>query len=93
LSSTVLVSLFNLTPIPEEKGRSAASVRAAREQKKLEEAWQGSSFKSDQGRLGADSALEKNYAEWLDKESGKRREDQRLSNQTILEEEDSEEGF
>jgi len=68
-------------------------VRAAREQKKLEEAWQGSSFKSDPGRLEADSSLEKSYAEWLDKESGKRREDQRLFDQTILEEEDSEEGF
>lgn len=94
ISSTILVSLFNLTPTPEERGRSAASVRAAREQQKLEEAWQSTSFKSDQGRLGFDSSLEKHYAEWVDNESGKRREDQKLFKQTILEEEDdSDEGL
>jgi len=91
LSSTVLVSLFNLTSTPEEKGRSAASVRAAREQRKLEEVWQNSSFKGDQTRLGGGS-LGKDYAEWLEKDSGKRREDD-LFKQTILEEDDSDQAF
>jgi hypothetical protein len=67
-------------------------MRAAREQKTLQETWQGS-FQGNQGRLGADTSLENNYAEWLDKESGKRREDHRLYDRTILEEEDSEEDF
>ena len=39
LSSSLLVSVFNLTATSEETGRSAASVRAAHEQKKLEQAW------------------------------------------------------
>lgn len=95
IASTILVSLFNLAPVPVEKGRSAASVRAAREQKRLEEAWQSSSpFLEDQGRLPINNSLEKNYAEWREKDSGKRREDQGLFKQTILEEDDdSEDGF
>lgn len=86
-SSTVLISIFNLTSNPEE-GRSAASVRAAREQSKLEEAWQSSSFKGAQGTLGSDISLEKDYTEWLEKDSDKRQEGQTLFKQTILEEED-----
>lgn len=86
--------LLNLTPIPEERGRSAASVRAARQQKKIEDAWKDSVSKQDQGRSEADSSLEKKYAEWLDKESGKRGEDRWLFKQTILEEDDdSDEGL
>lgn len=93
LSSTVLISLFNLTPTPEETGRSAASVRAAREQKKLEDAWQSSSSMGE-ARLRADPLVEKKYAEWLEKDVGKRREGDGLLGQTILEEEDdSEDGF
>lgn len=64
--------------------RSAASVRAAREEKKLEDAWRSSSSR------GGDSSLEKRYAEWLEKDAGKRREEG-LAGQTILEEEDDSE--
>jgi hypothetical protein len=82
LSSTIILSLFNLSPGPEKSSRSAASVRAAREQKKLEDAWQSSSSK------GGDSSLEKRYAEWLEKDVGKRRGSGGLIGQTILEEDD-----
>jgi hypothetical protein len=87
LSSTLLVSLFKLTPIPEEKGRSAVSVRVSKEQKKLEEAWQSSSLKSNPSRLGGTNSLGNDYAEWLEKDAAKRREDE-LFKQTILEEDD-----
>jgi hypothetical protein len=81
-----------LTPVPEESGRSAASALAARENKKLEDAWQSSSSRGE-AKLRADPAMEKKYAEWLEKDAGKRREDGLLG-QTILEEEDdSEDGF
>jgi len=63
-------------------------VRAAREQKKLEEAWQSYSSKGDQ--KVADSSLEKRYTEWLEKDAGKRRDDGLLG-QTILEEDDDSE--
>lgn len=90
----MLVSLLNLTPVPEEIGRSAKSVRNAREQKKLEQAWQTSSFKGAQARSGLDVSLGKDYAEWLEKDAGKRQEGHTLFKQTILEEEDdSDEGF
>jgi hypothetical protein len=92
LSSTVLISLFDLTPAPEEEGRSAASVRAEREKRKLEDAWQSSSSRGE-ARLRADPAMEKRYAEWLEKDVGRRMEDGVLR-QTILEEDDdSEDGF
>jgi len=94
LSSTILITLFNLTPVPEEEGQSSTSMRAVQEQKKLEEAWQSSSSKGVQRGFGADTSLGKTYAEWRDKNAGKRREDQRLFKQTILEEEDdSDDGF
>jgi len=87
LSSTLLVSLLNLAELPEESGRSAASVRAAREQKKLEEAWRGSTLKGGTERWRGDPSMEK-YSQWLEKDAGKRKEDQGLLGQTILEEED-----
>ncbi|EKD13524.1 uncharacterized protein L3040_008609 [Drepanopeziza brunnea f. sp. 'multigermtubi'] len=86
--SSVLVSMFSLKPVAEERGRSAASVRAAREQKKLhklENAWQSSTFKSEDLNARSEPSLEK-YAEWLEKT------DQGLLGQTILEEDDSD-GF
>lgn len=93
-SSSVLVSLLDLTPVPEDKGRSAASVRTAREQSHFEKAWQSSSFTAGQGRLGVDMSLEKDYAGWVEKDSEKRQEGHTLLKQTILEEEDdSDEGF
>jgi len=88
----MLVSIFNLTPTPEETGRLAAPVRAAREKKKLEQAWQSSTIKNERGGWKAEPLTEKKYAEWLETEHGQRREDQGLLGQTILEEDDSE-GF
>ncbi|KAH7321452.1 hypothetical protein BKA65DRAFT_80886 [Rhexocercosporidium sp. MPI-PUGE-AT-0058] len=81
-SSSLLVSVFNLTAVPEETGRSAASVRAAREQKKLDQAWDRIPTKGDSGDLRNDPEMEK-FAEWLEKG------DQGLLGQTILEEDDS----
>lgn len=86
VSSTVLVSIFNLNPVPETQGRTAASVRAARERKKLEQAWQNSAIKGEDGAWKSDGSMEKKYVEWLGK-GGKvpRREE------TILEEDDDSE--
>lgn len=68
-------------------------MRAAREQKKLEDAWQSSSSRGE-ARVKVDPFVEKKYAEWLEKGVGKRREGDGLLGQTILEEEDdSEDGF
>jgi hypothetical protein len=93
ISSSVLLSLFNLTPVPEEGGRSAASVRAARERKKLEHAWQSSAIKSEQVKWGSDISLER-YTDWVGKDASQRREDQGVIGQTIIEEDDdSEDGF
>jgi hypothetical protein len=87
MSSSLLVSIFNLTPTPEETGRAAASVRAARETKKLEQAWQSSTTKIQGGNWKDDSSTEKKFSEWLETDQG-------LLRQTILEEDDdSEEGF
>jgi hypothetical protein len=80
--------MFNLKPISEETGRSAVSVRAIREQKKLhklENAWQSSTFKSEDLNARSEPSLDK-YAEWLEKT------DQGVLGQTILEEDDSD-GF
>jgi len=78
-----------LKPVPEEKGRSAASFRAKRNQKKVEESWRSSSpFAEDVRRAQIDRSMDKNYAEWLGKDAGKRRGDQGLFEQTILEEDD-----
>ncbi|KAH8768035.1 hypothetical protein BGZ57DRAFT_856573 [Hyaloscypha finlandica] len=87
MSSSILVSIFNLTPTPEEIGRSAASVRAAREKKKLEQAWQSSTTKVESGKWKGEPSTDKKYSEWLEIDRG-------LLRQTILEEDDdSEEGF
>lgn len=88
LSSTVMVSLFNLSAVTEEKGRTAASVRAAREQRKLESAWKSSILVSDGGRWRGDPTME-NYSHWLEKD--KRKDDQSLLGQTIIEEDDDSE--
>ncbi|KAH7393114.1 hypothetical protein BKA64DRAFT_76925 [Cadophora sp. MPI-SDFR-AT-0126] len=82
LSSGLLNSIFNLTAVPEETGRSAASVRGAREQKKLEQAWDRIPTKSEKGDLHSDPEMEK-FAEWLEKGG------QGVLGQTILEEDDS----
>lgn len=94
ITSSILVSIFKLTSTPEETGRSAASVRAAREKKKLEQAWQSSTIKNERGSWKTELLTEKKYAEWLETDRGQRGEDQGLLRQTILEEDDdSEEGF
>ncbi|TVY81471.1 hypothetical protein LSUE1_G003205 [Lachnellula suecica] len=91
ISSTILVSIFNLAAVPEETGRTAASVRAAREQKKLEGAWESSVSKGESAGSKKDASTRN--TEWLGSELGKRREDQGLLGQTILEEDDSEDMF
>ena len=82
ISSSILVSVFNLSPTPEETGRSAASVRAAQEKKLLEQAWQSSTIKND--NWNAEPSMEKKYSEWLETDQG-------LLSQTILEEDDDSE--
>lgn len=87
VSSSVLVSLFNLDSVTLETGRSAASVRAAREQQKREKregAWHRATARSES--LTARSPSLEQYSEWLEKI------DQGLLSQTILEEDDSD-GF
>jgi hypothetical protein len=86
MSSSILVSVFNLTSTPEETGRSAASVRAAREKKKLEQAWQSSTTKTERGKWKEEPSTEKKFSEWLETDQG-------LLRQTILEEDDDSEGF
>jgi len=92
LSSTLLISMLNLSPLPEETQRSAASVRAAREQKKLEDAWQSSAVESDQPRWKVDISMEAKHGDWSEKDATKRREDHGLLGQTIIEEDDDSEG-
>jgi len=91
ISSTVLVSMFDLATVPEETGRAAASVRAAREQKKLEGAWESSVAKGESARLRNNPSSRKKQAEWLESELAKRRDDQGLLGQTIIEEDDDSE--
>lgn len=68
-------------------------MRAARENKKLEDAWQSFSSRGD-ARIKASSPVDSKYAEWLENDVRKRREGDGLLGQTILEEEDdSEDGF
>ena len=92
ITSSTLVSIFNLTPAAEETGRPAASVRAVREKRKLEQAWQSSTIKNKRGVWEAEPSTEEKYAEWLEVDRGQRVEDQGLSRQTILEEDDDSEG-
>jgi hypothetical protein len=91
ISSSVLISLLRLTPTPEERPlRSVAAVRAAREQKKLENAWRSSTIKGEQGKWRGEASMDQKYVEWLEKDVGKRREEGLLG-QTILEEDDDSE--
>jgi hypothetical protein len=91
LSSTVLISLFNLNHSVKDEGRSAASVRAARSQKKLEDAW-GRSILKGETRAKEDAAIEEKYAVWLEKSSTTGPGDGLLG-QTILEEDDDSDEF
>lgn len=93
----MLITLFNLRPTPEEigSGRTAASVRAERERRKLESAWEssgGTAWDTSGMELSAEE-LNMGY-EILEKDRGKKKGKQGLLAQTILEEDDdSEEGF
>ncbi|TVY33869.1 hypothetical protein LSUB1_G004672 [Lachnellula subtilissima] len=89
--STVLISTFDLAAVPEDTGRTAASIRAAREQKKLEGAWESSISKSESARLKNYPLTRKQQTEWLESELSKRRENQLLLGQTIIEEDDDSE--
>lgn len=94
-SSTMLITIFDLRPSAEEKGRTAASVREAREKKNQQDAWQSSSSrKYSDNLIRLEEMARKDYSDFLDKDWGKRREGQGLLSQTILEEDDdSEDGF
>lgn len=84
------MSILDLTPETQEKGRSAASVRAAREKRMLEDAWETSILKETE--TGDSSFSSRKQAVWLDR--GRRGDKEGLLRQTILEEEDtSEDGF
>jgi hypothetical protein len=90
----MLIKVLNLQDSPEQSGRTAASVRAAREKKRLEDAWQASTpIRSNQARTWVEDTS-KDYLEYIEKDRGKRKEGQGLLSQTILEEDDdSEDGF
>lgn len=90
-SSNILISLLNLKNVPESegKGRTAASVRAAREQRVLEKAWQNSSVTSQSAKQADSDSLEERYAQWLEKDSSNSKKNLGLFGQTILEEDDS----
>lgn len=85
------MAVLNLNPVPEleEKGRTAASVRAAREQKALEDAWQTSSLNQQPDSKSGTDSLEERYAQWLEKDAGRAKRNVGLFGQTILEEDDS----
>jgi hypothetical protein len=93
-SSNMLTQALNLRVSPEQPNRTAASVRAAREKKRLEDAWQASTpFRSGHVRARVEETS-KDYSEYIEKERGKWKEGQGLLSQTILEEEDdSDDGF
>lgn len=91
ITSTILASMLNLVAIPAESGRTAASVRADRENRKLEQAWQSPANKTEQEKWGSDNSMER-YTEWVEKGAGQRREGQSVLGNTILEEDDSD-GF
>ena len=87
-SSSLLTRVLDLRTSPQESGRTAASVRAARERKRLEDAWQASTpIRSRQARRRMEDTS-KDYSEYVEKDRGKRKEGQGLLSQTILEEDD-----
>jgi hypothetical protein len=93
-SSTMLIRLLGLQPSPAYTSRTAAYIRAAREKRKLEDAWHvPPPTGHPRGRKRLEDPL-KEYSEYLDKDRGKRRDGRGLLSQTILEEDDdSEAGF
>lgn len=83
VSSALLVSIFELNSVPEERGRTAASVRADKEREKLEQSWHNATFK--------DKNSIRKYDEWLDQQTTRRGDDHGILGQTILEEDDNSE--
>jgi hypothetical protein len=90
----MLTQALNLQASPEHSGRTAASVRAAREKKRLEDAWKASTpFRSGHERARVEETS-KGHSEYIEKDRGKWKEGQGLLSQTILEEDDdSDDGF
>ncbi|KAB8299912.1 hypothetical protein EYC80_000155 [Monilinia laxa] len=87
ISSSLLTSLFKLTPSPEETGRSVSSIRAAQGEKKR-------NSNPDLLKWKVDPSVERRYSEWLEKNGGRKRDEHGLLAQTIIEEEDdSDDGF
>ncbi|KAA8572865.1 hypothetical protein EYC84_003434 [Monilinia fructicola] len=87
ISSSILASLFKLTLSPEETGRSVSSIRAAQGEKKR-------NSKPDLLKWKVDPSVERRYSEWLEKDGGRKKDEQGLLAQTIIEEEDdSDDGF
>jgi hypothetical protein len=103
-TSRIIISFFNpQSLLPEKKqqdekletGRTAASVRAARENQRLEEAWQGSTATNlREAGIEAQRVLEmkRDYAKYLESDRGRRKEGHSTISETILEEDDSD-GF
>lgn len=84
----MLIKLLGLHPLPAYTSRTAASVRAAREKRKIEDAWH---IPAPPGHLRGRNWLEdplKEYSEYLDKDRAKRIDGHGLLSQTILEEDD-----
>lgn len=97
-SSSMLTIVFNLHSSPEDQipVRTAASVRATREKRKLESAWEssGGAAWSSEGKETHADEMKMEYAEFLEQDRGKRKGGKGLLAQTILEEDDdSEENF
>jgi len=92
ITSSMFVSILNLKPSPEEKGPPVASVYAVKRQKALEDAWLNARKPGHQEVSENESpSAQKRYADWLEKDTRRRREDQGLLNQIILEEDDDSE--
>lgn len=93
-SSDMLMQALGLQASPEHSGRTAASVRVAREKRRLEDAWPASTpVRSNQTRAKVEENS-KDSSEYVEKDRNKRKEGQGLLSQTILEEDDdSEDGF
>ncbi|KAI9746527.1 MAG: hypothetical protein M1818_000240 [Claussenomyces sp. TS43310] len=91
-SSSLLITALGLRPTAEEKTRTAASVREARQQKKLEDSWQ-TSTRAARDTAARAELLRQEYAEYFDRDRGKRKDGAGLLSQTILEEDDDSDNF
>jgi hypothetical protein len=92
LSSAVLVSVLSLNSTHEERELNNVSLHST-ERANLEKSGWNSRPTEHREHLIPDDSLEKKYAEWLEKARGKNKKDQSLFGQTILEEDDFENGL